>query len=80
MKNRDEKIMSMITDNTLPVDFVKVIGRPASNFVINGVAVCGRADEFCTVHNGYYHMKHIDAISKRVTQSRSQSALAIVST
>ena len=81
MKNRDKKIMSMITDDTLPVHFVKDIGRPASKFVINGVAVCGRIDEFCTVHNGCYHMVHKDAISKRVTQSRlqSQSAPAIVS-
>ena len=48
-------------------------------FVINGAAVCGRTDEFCTVHNGCYQMKHKDAISKRVTQSRSQSAPAVVS-
>ena len=81
MKNRDKKITSMITDNKLPVDLLKDIGRPASKFVINGVAVCGRIDEFCTVHNGCYHMVHKDAISKRVTQSRlqSQSAPAIVS-
>ena len=42
MKNRDEKIMSMITDNTLLVDFAKDTGRPASKFAINGVAVSGR--------------------------------------
>ena len=79
MKNRDENITSMITDNTLPIDFVKDIGRPASKFIINVVAVCGRTDKFCTVHNGCYHMKHKDAISKRVTQSRLQSAPAIMS-
>mmetsp|Transcript_5029 Transcript_5029/g.4945 ORF Transcript_5029/g.4945 Transcript_5029/m.4945 type:complete len:123 (-) Transcript_5029:68-436(-) len=79
MKNQDEKITIMITDNTLPVEFVKDIGRPASKFFINGIDVCGRSDEFCTVHNGCYHMKHNDAISKRVTQSRSQSAPAAVS-
>ena len=70
----------MITDDILPVDLVNDIGgRPASKFVINGVAVCGRVNEFCTVHNGCYHMKHKDAISKRVTQSRAQSAPAVVS-
>jgi len=52
MKNRDENITSIITDNTLLVDFVKDIGRPASKFVINCVAVYGRIDELFTVHNG----------------------------
>jgi len=79
MKNRDETIMNMITENTLPVDFLKDIGRPASKFVINGIVVCGRTDEFCTVLNGCYHMKHKDAISKRVQASQSHSSPAIVS-
>ena len=79
MKNRDEKITSMITDNTLPIDFVKDIGRPTSKFVINGVAVCGRVDDSCTVHNECYQLKHKDAISKRVQASQSHSFPAIVS-
>ena len=69
----------MIIDNTLSVDFVKDIGRPASKFVINGVAVCGRADEFCTDFNGCYHTKHKDEISKRVQASQLHSFPAIVS-
>ena len=40
MKNQDEKIKNMITTDTLPFDFVKTIGRPASEFVIKGVDVC----------------------------------------
>mmetsp|Transcript_40515 Transcript_40515/g.45188 ORF Transcript_40515/g.45188 Transcript_40515/m.45188 type:complete len:84 (+) Transcript_40515:485-736(+) len=82
MKNRDKKIMNMITENTLPVDFVdflKNIGPPASKFVINGITVCERTDEFCTVLNGCYHMKHKDEISKRVQASQSHSSPAIVS-
>ena len=49
MKNRDKKVTSMITDNNLPVSFVKDIGQPDTKFVINSVAVCGRTDESCTV-------------------------------
>ena len=79
MKNRDEKVKNMITNNKLPFDFVKSIGRPASEFVINGVATCGRTDEFCIVDNGCYHMKHKDAISKTVQATRPQSFPALVS-
>ena len=80
MKNQDEKITSMITDNTLPVDFVKNIGQPVSKLIINDVAVCERTDKFCTALNGCYHMKHKDAILKRVqvSQSRLQSQLTSV--
>jgi len=47
--------------------------------IINGVAVCGRTKQFCTVLNGRYHMKHKDAISKRVQASKSHSFPVIVS-
>ena len=39
VNNRDENITSIITDNTLPLDFVKNIGQPVSKLVINGVDV-----------------------------------------
>jgi len=61
----------------LPIDFVKTDGQPASKFVINSGAVCERTEQFCTVLNGCYHMKHKDAISKRVQASQLHSFPAI---
>ena len=55
----------MITNNKLPVDFVKNIGIPASKLVISGVATYGRTDAFCIVDSGCYCMKHKDANSKK---------------
>ena len=47
--------------------------------IINGVSVCGRTKQFCTVLNGRYHTKHEDTILKRVQASNLHSFPAIVS-
>lgn len=56
----------MITNNILPVGFVKIVGRPVSEFIINVAVTCERIDKFCTVQNGCYHMKYKDTLSMQV--------------
>jgi hypothetical protein len=79
IRNRDEKIKNMITNNGLAVGFLNG-ERPPSTLAINGVAANDTTSTFCVVDNGCYHMQHKQSISRSISiMTQSNSSPAIVS-
>jgi hypothetical protein len=77
IKNRDEKLMKLITDTDSKVEFMTG-DRPPSELVIHGVAADGTTtSKFCVVDNGCYHIWHRQSISKRINILQRSSPVLV---